>query len=98
MADINKIEGQQWLQARCTWKKKKRKTFMLAAFRLSNYAPQSKIEWKFNSTGVINLVNQPLMLNWRNPRPFLSGPTARAPLFFFLLHNKYRNNYFSDTH
>uniref|UniRef100_A0A0A9E8I8 Uncharacterized protein n=1 Tax=Arundo donax TaxID=35708 RepID=A0A0A9E8I8_ARUDO len=25
------------------------------------------------------------MLNWRNPQPFLSGPTARAPLFFFLL-------------
>lgn len=31
--------------------------------------------------------NTPFILNWRSPLPPLSGPTARAPLFFFLLNN-----------
>lgn len=44
--------------------------------------------------------SSPFILNWRNPRPPLSGPVARVPgpLFFFLLHHKRRGIFSSQVY
>jgi len=68
-------------------KAKTKQAFMLGA--LEKKEERTNL---INYTGGKELFKPPLMLNWRNPRPFLSGPTARTPLFFFLLHYKQRTS------
>lgn len=48
-----------------------------------NNKQRKNIKTKYGSNPVPKEL--PFMLNWRSPRPPLSLPTARAPLFFFLL-------------